>query len=183
MFVYRLSCLLVLLLTVSACGFQLRAYNQADLSAVKLLLTSETPYARFEKVLKNRLRQSGVNLIKDNQKPKQSEGFYHLQLISIDLKDKGISRDQSGRSNETEVTITINFKFNQLTNMSDKPALIETEEGIESSIHSISEIERYYQDYRDPTARFVQKKETENLLMQKASEQLISFIQHRLEQQ
>jgi len=134
MFFYRLILTAIILLSVTACGFQLRGYNRADLSQVNVLLVSSTPYAAFEKILKRRLTQSGVKsiqpekIIQNHNKQEEIETGetelkksqqdilknYRLEIIEMKLTEKGISRDQSGRSNETEVTLELNFKLEKI---------------------------------------------------------------------
>jgi len=154
---------------LSACGFQLRGAGTSHLSSAQISLSisdkleSNFELRNFHKELKRSLKQSGAELIIGAQ-PNSTQ----LNIVSLNFHSQGVSRDATGRANEYEVILRLEYQINEVNTQ---------EREVKANILSLESTANYYQDYRNPAAGQVQKNETQQLLIS----QIIQSLIHQLE--
>lgn len=164
-------------LVISGCGFELRGYKASQLAQVNLLinasdiLANDISYRHFERVFKRDLENRGANIASASIQNSQLENALQINLHNLTFSTQGIGRDGTGRANEHEITARLGY---QLNFASDKP--VENE----MSFLFLTASASYFQDYRNPAAGEVQKKQTQILLMQQLSQNLIRQIEFEL---
>lgn len=169
--------MLLLGLMINACGFQLRGYDDNRLSQTSLMinsadkLTDDINYRHFERLLKRDLKNTGAEIDEPLTDNIQDKKALQISLFKLSFSSQGISRDGTGRAYEQEITARLDYQLNVA---SLKP--IENEK----PISSLTATSNYFQDYRNPAAGEVQKKQTQTLLMQQLSLNLIRQIEFEL---
>ena len=177
---------------ISACGFQLRGTGTHSLSGTHLYLNqnenldSDNNLGDFKKAFRRGLKQSGVELV-NNASVELS--IVEFNIVNLDLTSQGVSRDATGRANEHQVTLRLDY---QLPNLISKHAKAQVDqnassasnavsaEDVEPKIYSISVAATYYQDYRNPIAGRVQKNETQKSLISQLTQRLIRQLEFKL---
>lgn len=104
----QLSLLLLLTMVIiglSACGFQLRGQG-AELSNTKVWLISQDMNADFERRLKQRLAYQGAQLVDE---PELSE--LQLAIVNYGVERRTVSRDSLGRAAELEMIFTLEYQM------------------------------------------------------------------------
>ena len=104
----RLSLLLLLTMVIiglSACGFQLRGQG-AELSNTKVWLISQDMNADFERRLKQRLAYQGAQLVHE---PELSE--LQLAIVNYGVERRTVARDSLGRAAELEMIFTLEYQM------------------------------------------------------------------------
>jgi len=149
-------------MTVSACGFQLRGSANNSLSGSQIYLVqnekldADNNFRSFQKVFKRGLIQASAELVSGLEQSNVVE----LNIVNLEFTSQAVSRDATGRANEHEVSLKIDYKINDATRDSEKTDTLEQEQ----IIHSLTVSASYYQDYHNPTAGRLQKKETHKIL-------------------
>jgi len=167
------------------------------MAGVKVVIDSPSRslYGTFRKTLKRQLVSFGAKLITAEQRllpPATHQGplveneasaknkpsaEIALKIIELRFSTQGISRDETGRANEHEITAALNFQLFIL----DPSNQAQPESGLEAeTIHSLSVTASYYQDFRNPIGGQAQLKETRQLLLTQLSQQLLLQIQYQL---
>jgi len=149
------------MLLLSACGFQLRGTNLANLNQQIIFLHSETPYGELEKILKRDLKAAGAVMASDSERAQIS-----LNLIRLEFDTQGVGRDSTGRANETLLNAELEFEL-----VTAKMLL--AEEVITPRL--LKARRSYYQDYRNPVS--------EQNLQRQAREEIINELASRLARQ
>ncbi|MBD3654141.1 LPS assembly lipoprotein LptE [Kangiella sp.] len=104
----QLSLLLLLTMVIiglSACGFQLRGQG-AELSNTKVWLISQDMNADFERRLKQRLAYQGAQLVDE---PELSE--LQLAIVNYGVERRTVARDSLGRAAELEMIFTLEYQM------------------------------------------------------------------------
>ncbi|MCW8875754.1 MAG: hypothetical protein OQJ89_04220 [Kangiellaceae bacterium] len=136
----RYTLIPVLTAVIVGCGYQLRGTTGGTLASTGLFLSSSSPYGEFEKQLTRRLKLQNANLTEDTSKAE-----WHLEIIELVESEQGVSRDQTGRANETELTVKLLYKLTQLSNSSQLSP--------ESEVQNLFELAystSYKSDYLNP---------------------------------
>ena len=110
---HRYILISVLTAALVGCGYQLRGSNGASLASKELFVSSSTPFGEFEKQLTRRLKLQNADLAEDSSKAE-----WHLEIVELSESEQGVSRDQTGRANETELTIRLYYRLVKLGNSS-----------------------------------------------------------------
>ena len=179
--VIKFIILLSLSLFICACGFQLRGAGNHNLSDVKIYLSqnekldTKKAFRSFLKEFKRSLKQTSAELVSN-----PDAGSDQLNIVEFKFTSQGVSRDATGRANEHEVTLRLDYQLNdqikQVVNDSANVDNLETE----LSVQSLSVTTSYYQDYRNPTAGRVQKNETHQMLISQLTQRLIRQLEFQL---
>ena len=103
---YRVFSLISVAVFLSACGFQLRGTQTANLSQKTILIESESPFGQVEKALKQQLQQSGAKLVAIDESPQ-----LHLKLLKFEINSQGASRDATGRANEVILRARLEYQL------------------------------------------------------------------------
>lgn len=190
---YKISVVLIFVLITNACGFQLRGSSKANLNDTYFLLEINSESVAFEKVLKRNLISSGAKLVADPQSESLKtqlleKGFqyWRLKIIETKYSMQGISRDQSGRSNENQLRLKVDFVLEKSQSIKTAQQIESTQaksiqvESTQTNTQSISETASYYQDYRDSSGQRVQEKETRQLLIEKTIQKLIRILRYQI---
>ncbi|MBD3667077.1 MAG: hypothetical protein HUJ16_03910 [Kangiella sp.] len=104
----RLNLCLILMIAIiglSACGFQLRGQG-AELSNTKVWLISQDMNADFERRLQQRLAYQGAELV---EQPELSE--LQLAIVNYDVERRTVARDSLGRAAELELIFTLEYQM------------------------------------------------------------------------
>lgn len=191
----KIILILGLVLIINACGFHLRGQGENNLENIFLLLEnnqSPSELVNFNKILQRQFEQANVNLIDQNEINKAEENFQYWQLnfIAVNITSRGLSRDSSGRSNEKQLKLTVDFtlakklKANNIDNTAGHDESNESNESSENqleqaAVQTISETASYYQDYQDSSGERVQNKETLQLLTEKTSKKILRILRYQ----
>ena len=169
-------------LTISACGFQLRGnggHGAINMGGTKIVLNtpSRSLDVDFRKSLKRQLTMLDAELIIADQQAsiQSSEANILLSVISLDFSTQGVSRDETGRANEHEVTASLDFLL-QSPEANQQSSL----ENHQDDYQSIKVTANYYQDFRNPIGELAQKKQTRKQLLKQLSQRLIAQMQHKM---
>ncbi len=90
---------------LSACGFHLRGQG-FDLNKTNVLLQTSSPYADFERSLKERLSIQGGHWVEDIADSKLQLGIEQYQV-----EERVIARDANGRPSELELIFSLNYRL------------------------------------------------------------------------
>ncbi|MDQ8040172.1 MAG: LPS assembly lipoprotein LptE [Rickettsiella sp.] len=101
---YQFLCSLLLTLTLSGCGFQLRGYNQ-ELPFHTLYLESNPPYTNFSKELRQALKAANVDVYLSPPVP------ITLQIISQNFTRTITSLGNAGQTTTYLLSFTILFQL------------------------------------------------------------------------
>jgi len=164
---FKVAIILLATSLVSACGYQLKGSHTSKLDNVQIHLASSNPFGKFEKVLTRRLNFSGANTVE------LVGANYTIEIVSIESREKGVSRDATGRANEAILTTTLRFQL-----VDAKPDSSESDGDI--TLQVLEESASYAFDYRDPVARKNQQKETLKWLHQNLADRLIRRLERQI---
>ena len=155
---------LILLVTagISACGFQLRGTDGANLTNQNVYIVSQTPFGDLEKSLKRDLKVAGAGLVTDG-----ISATIHLNLVQLDFQTQGTARDDTGRANEILLRGTLEYQLVKSEEISAENA--------DGRIRQIRVSRSYYRDYRNPIA--------EKNLRQQARQEIVDELAQRLARQ
>lgn len=169
---------MILGLLVSACGFHLRGSEGYDLSHMTVIieqsndLDKNPDYRYFDKLVQRELQTAGAKVKPTEQLSNVGLNFIQIKVLKLDFSSQGISRDETGRANEHQITARVDY----LMTKSMEGTAAESQEDRTAEILSLSATASYYQDYRNPNAGHVQLKQTEKILLDRLSVQLIGQI-------
>lgn len=144
-FSLRVLTLVILIITISACGFHLRGTQQSDLKGVAIHVQSENSFGEFEKALSRQLKASEA-LIAENIE----SADLVINLGKLNFQTQGASRDSTGRANQIILSGII---FYQMTKTS-----IKNLDDVKTKELKVSR--SYYQDYRNPISEQSLKQQT-----------------------
>ena len=176
-------------MVISACGFQLRGAGNHSLSGSQIYITQEEDldgdkdYRNFNKELKRNLIQAGAEFASNPVSDVVQSNVVELNIVNLEFSSQGVSRDATGRANEHEVTLRLEYALPiQLSSQENDINVTKDNEGVdlEISIFSLSVAASYYQDYRNSTAGRVQKTDTHKLLITQLTQRLIRQLEFKL---
>jgi outer membrane lipopolysaccharide assembly protein LptE/RlpB len=174
---------------ISACGFQLRGTGNHSLSGTQIVLAQKEDlngdknYRSFEKELRRSLKQAGAELTINTDSEMVKSNVLALNIVNLEFTSQGVSRDATGRANEHEVTLRLEYTLPiQQSNQEITINQTRDEDGLnlENSIFILSVTASYYQDYRNPAAGRVQKIDTKNALISDLTQRLIQQLEFKL---
>lgn len=137
---HRFILISVLTAALVGCGYQLRGTVDGALASKGLFLSSSSPFGEFEKQLTRRLKLQNANLAEDTSK---AEWF--LEIVELSESEQGVSRDQTGRANETELTVKLLYKFSKFNH---SPQIKSKDE--EHDLIELAYSTNYKSDYLNP---------------------------------
>ena len=185
--------LLLSVASVAGCGFHLRGSEGAGLAGRQVEvydLVASRQSKSLSKMLGRRLVATGVSLTsagKDSfekaslEKKAVDKTPIQLRLVSLTFSTRGVSRDATGRANEHQVTATLDYRIepgsielNSVELEASQQNLVELDA---SNIKTLNVSASYYQDYKNPSAGNVQRKETEKRLLEQLSQRLLRQLE------
>lgn len=177
-------------MAISACGFQLRGsqINAESLQGLKISLSSlkHSSYARFEntsfdKIIKRQLVAAGAEVISLKQEKNTAIEAVdiNIELLGLSFSQQGVSRDESGRANEHEVTARLDFQLsNSNSVVTEQSKSAQADLNTEPEVRSITASANYFQSYRNPIGGQAQRRETRELLLQQLAQSLLYQVHH-----
>jgi LPS-assembly lipoprotein len=96
--------LVLISVSLSACGFHLRGDYDVPDSLNKLSVTSYDQYSQFTRMVKNQLRQNEIHLVKPAQ------NIPNLHLLSESVGSRTLSVYQNTRAAEKDLTLNISYR-------------------------------------------------------------------------
>lgn len=102
---YHLLCSLLLMLSLSSCGFQLRGYEDQILPLRTLYVDTNPPYTNFNKELRQALKANGVDVRPTPPAP------FTLQILSQDFTRTVTSLGNAGQTTTYLLSFVIRFQL------------------------------------------------------------------------
>ena len=102
---YQFICSLLLVLTLSGCGFQLRGYSSQTLPFHTLYLEANPPYTNFNKALRQALEAIGIDTRLSPPAP------ITLQILSQDFTRTVSSLGNAGQTTTYLLSFTVTFQL------------------------------------------------------------------------
>lgn len=90
---------------ISACGFHLRGQG-FDLNKTNVLLQTSSPYADFERSLKERLSTQGGSWVEN-----MVDSNLQLGIEQYQVEERVIARDANGRPSELELIFKLDYRL------------------------------------------------------------------------
>src|SRR5437870_9265507 len=103
---YHFFCILMMLLVLNGCGFQLRGYNTAQtIPFHTLYLQTDSPYSSFNKALRQTLNNLGINTRVSPPAP------ITLQILSQNFSRTITSLGNAGQTTTYLLSYTVHFQL------------------------------------------------------------------------
>jgi LPS-assembly lipoprotein len=107
---YQFFCSLLLMLSLSGCGFQLRGYGDQTLLFRTLYIDTNPPYTNFNKELRQALKANGVDVRPTPPAP------LTLQILSQDFTRTVTSLGNAGQTTTYLLSFAIRFQLRDRAN-------------------------------------------------------------------
>jgi outer membrane lipopolysaccharide assembly protein LptE/RlpB len=167
----------VLSLLLTACGFQLRGYQNQSVFAKPVNIIIQAPtnsekqidYQQFNQHLQRNLAAANIeqNTAYINSSTSTSKATLTSQTVaivkieSLTFSSQGISRDHLGRANEFNLYCRISYSSNLIAGEADAVT--------EANLQLVTVSANYFYDPERPTAGELQKRRTEKALLKQAA--------------
>ena len=160
---FRASLTLMMIVVVSACGFQLRGNDGFHLTDQKILLISETPFSEFDQRLSRDIKAAKAVVVNDEQ-----QADFILTIVGLEIIEQGVSRDATGRANEVVLRAELEYRLNS------SPSVAVNE--LSEQLRTLKASRSYYQDFRSPVSdRNLRKDTRENLYVELSRRLLVQI--------
>ena len=145
---FSLIILLIITLSISSCGYQLRGVQEVNFKSISI----DGGSTNFAKYLKKKFRQSGVKI-------NTVDAEKNLEIVNDSFTKKILSLSSKGRVKEYELTYTVSYRVKLQDGAWSSPIKIETS-----------------RDYTFDDASIIAKTEEESRLVKGMQIQLIRTI-------